>query len=243
MNCDIIRDLLPLYAEGLASDASKSLIEEHTETCAVCRGILRQMQEPIEAANASTPDPLLALRRQKKKNRRRAILACVITALVILFGWWIYMETHFVGETPVTVSTDSELILSQVPDLALTDGEKELSFTVFTIPSVKNLLESEMLTPIPYGDVRDDIGHIIPPNAHITEISAGCGHVYIDYTSNGKRVILHYVKGSADKTITIPEPNGKVDTLYEVRYSSADGSAVYQKVVLKHIWFGFLQVK
>ena len=37
LSCDVIRDLLPLYTEGIASEASAALVEAHLETCAVCR--------------------------------------------------------------------------------------------------------------------------------------------------------------------------------------------------------------
>ena len=86
MNCDVIRDLLPMYAEGLTSEASNRLIEEHLEECTVCRGIARQMMEPIEAVQAEIPDPILTLIKQKKKTRRRVILACVCTALIVFLG-------------------------------------------------------------------------------------------------------------------------------------------------------------
>lgn len=242
MNCDVIRDLLPMYAEGLTSEASNRLIEEHLEECTVCRSIARQMREPIEAEKANIPDPIIALKNQKKKNRRRAVLVCVCSALVVFLGWWIYMETHFTMDTLVTVSTDPDMILSEAPDLALTEDETALYDTIFSLPSVENCLYNEMLTVIPYGEVRDGIGHIIPANAHITEISAGSGNVYIDYTSMGIRIILHYADGNINKAVSRPESDGTVDTLYEVRYSLSDGLAVYQKVVSKHVWFGFSQI-
>ncbi len=35
-NCDIIRDLLPLYAEHITSEATNALVEEHLAECEVC---------------------------------------------------------------------------------------------------------------------------------------------------------------------------------------------------------------
>ena len=42
-NCDIIRDLLPLYAEHITSEASNALVEEHLAECEACRAELEQM--------------------------------------------------------------------------------------------------------------------------------------------------------------------------------------------------------
>ena len=45
MKCDIIRDLLPLYCDGLCSEASKQEIEAHVAQCQECRACLAEMKE------------------------------------------------------------------------------------------------------------------------------------------------------------------------------------------------------
>ena len=45
ISCDVIRDLLPLYAEDLASEDSRKLVEEHLRACDDCRLILETMQK------------------------------------------------------------------------------------------------------------------------------------------------------------------------------------------------------
>jgi anti-sigma factor RsiW len=47
--CNVIRDLLPLYAEDMVSPESRALTEEHIAECAACRAAL-------EAMGAKTPD-------------------------------------------------------------------------------------------------------------------------------------------------------------------------------------------
>ena len=42
ISCNIIRDLLPLYAEDLTSAVSRTLVEEHPPACEDCR---RQLEE------------------------------------------------------------------------------------------------------------------------------------------------------------------------------------------------------
>ena len=46
LECDVIRDLLPLYAEKLASPASSALVEQHLAACPACRAELEQMEKP-----------------------------------------------------------------------------------------------------------------------------------------------------------------------------------------------------
>ena len=45
MKCDIIRDLLPLYCDGLCSEASKQEIEAHVAQCQECHACLAEMKE------------------------------------------------------------------------------------------------------------------------------------------------------------------------------------------------------
>ena len=45
--CEIIKDLLPLYADGVASDASLEMVEYHLAECASCRNLLNECRQPV----------------------------------------------------------------------------------------------------------------------------------------------------------------------------------------------------
>ena len=45
MECEVIRDLLPLYAEKIASPATNALVEQHLAECPDCRAQLEQMEK------------------------------------------------------------------------------------------------------------------------------------------------------------------------------------------------------
>ena len=47
LSCDIIRDLLPLYAEELASTDSRGAVEEHLCECEGCRAELDALKKPV----------------------------------------------------------------------------------------------------------------------------------------------------------------------------------------------------
>lgn len=46
IECDIVKDLLPLYVEQLASEKSRMAVEEHLEECETCRQIYHEMKAP-----------------------------------------------------------------------------------------------------------------------------------------------------------------------------------------------------
>lgn len=77
--CAVIRDLLPLYAEDLASEESKQVVDEHLADCPDCRARLETLKEPA----APEPDASQALRAVKKEFRRRRVLAVLLAALLV----------------------------------------------------------------------------------------------------------------------------------------------------------------
>lgn len=98
MSCEVIRDLLPTYVEDMASDDTRTLVEEHLEGCAACRDVLESMR--ADMGDSSRPDAddrheLDFLRRNRKRNVR-IVLASVIGALCTI-GLVIAMRTFAIG--------------------------------------------------------------------------------------------------------------------------------------------------
>ncbi len=79
--CEIIKDLLPLYADGVASEASLDMVERHLEECASCRKLLAECTRPVFAEfPASKTSPLSGLDKAWGRLRRVAavFMACII---------------------------------------------------------------------------------------------------------------------------------------------------------------------
>lgn len=83
ISCDVIRDLLPLYAEDMVSNDSRGLVEEHLEGCDPCKKeleLLKQAQKlPVDVDTHG-------LERVSKEIRKRKILTvlCVIATIFSL---------------------------------------------------------------------------------------------------------------------------------------------------------------
>ena len=39
-HCDLVKDLLPLYAENLLSEESRSVVADHLASCPDCRALM-----------------------------------------------------------------------------------------------------------------------------------------------------------------------------------------------------------
>ena len=78
MKCEIIRDLLPVYCDGLASDETRGEVEAHIEGCEDCRERLRLMKEAVPEVPKADIEPM-----KKIKRSLRLRLALVIGMVII----------------------------------------------------------------------------------------------------------------------------------------------------------------
>ena len=53
MNCDIIKDLIPLYIDGCCSDKSNQAVEEHMRECDDCRKLWEDMKSTSDIITVS----------------------------------------------------------------------------------------------------------------------------------------------------------------------------------------------
>lgn len=83
-NCEIIRDLLPLYIDDVASHGSRQMVEDHLDECADCRDMLKRMQnDEAEKVIAGEKENIIAGQRKRFK-RISAIVGLVIAAIFMI---------------------------------------------------------------------------------------------------------------------------------------------------------------
>lgn len=75
--CNIILDLLPLYMDGLTSDGTNVVIEEHWKECEKCRRVYEEMSGEID----------IGLQREKIKKRRRLRYKKKSVGRMLLLGY------------------------------------------------------------------------------------------------------------------------------------------------------------
>ncbi|MBQ9679190.1 MAG: zf-HC2 domain-containing protein [Ruminococcus sp.] len=90
INCNVIGDLLPLYADEVVSEDTKALVEEHLAECADCAEKYAQMKREIElniglkAVEAEKQAILAAKKKIRKKRIVTAVVSCIIGVIVIV---------------------------------------------------------------------------------------------------------------------------------------------------------------
>ena len=83
-DCNVIRDLLPLYADEVCSDESRVLVDEHLAECAECTEELARIREN-EIENHLAAEKEDVIRYQKKKfGRRSAAVGSAIAWILMI---------------------------------------------------------------------------------------------------------------------------------------------------------------
>lgn len=109
--CNIIRDILPLYIEDMVSDDTASFVEEHIKGCSKCRAELEDMKKSngLEKNNVSVEDEVMPLKVFKKKWYRQLNLimtVCVLaTAFITGIGAYLSLRITAAQETWVGNAT------------------------------------------------------------------------------------------------------------------------------------------
>lgn len=87
--CDIIKDLMPLYVEGLTSEETGREIEAHLEGCGECRDLYKRMKQEVEggkdAGGSAKAGEIDYLKKVKRRNLRNVVLgACAVFLAMVL---------------------------------------------------------------------------------------------------------------------------------------------------------------
>ena len=98
-NCDVIKDLMPLYVDDVCTMESKKLVEEHIMECVNCNNDLIQMNGEIphipNQLNESFANEINPLKKIKKRNNRKLILvttSVIITALLFCIVFAVFIK-------------------------------------------------------------------------------------------------------------------------------------------------------
>lgn len=130
--CNIVKDLLPLYADNMLSEESREFVERHVKTCASCAEQARMLSAPLPDALADVLPPLdkeeetRTVKRIKRKFNFKALwisLTCLILCGVIVFFsvfLWFRSQTLY----PLS-SDDGEFDKTVMPAIKITANQTE----------------------------------------------------------------------------------------------------------------------
>ena len=96
ISCNIIKDILPLYLDGVVSDDTRQMVEEHLRTCDQCReeAVTLKQDVVLPASKSVRLAETKVVKGLKRKLFRKKFLisaVSVIITIAILAGIFFYM--------------------------------------------------------------------------------------------------------------------------------------------------------
>ena len=99
MNCNIIKDLLPSYIDGICSEDTVVAIEKHIEHCQGCKETMHIMQQPtiqiVETNVKTAKEPFKLI---NKKRRYQVIIAILMTFMITTISTLVVQEVGVVNQ-------------------------------------------------------------------------------------------------------------------------------------------------
>lgn len=126
LNCNVIKDLLPVYCDGMASDDSIEVVEQHLKQCEDCKLIYEKMSGNLETEQLENLDKeIQELKKVKKIFNIKVIVAGIMGVIVSV----ILFVVLFVGVVPVS-SDDVTITYEAYKGVSEEDGEETDEYTV-----------------------------------------------------------------------------------------------------------------
>jgi len=88
--CELIKDILPIYYDGVCSSESARLVEEHLTGCPECHAVLENLRTEIKVNSKKLDElkPLKEIEKRWHKSKRTSVKKgmCIMLALILVLA-------------------------------------------------------------------------------------------------------------------------------------------------------------
>ena len=100
--CDIVKDLLFSYNDGVLSETSNEFVEEHLKNCENCNNALKEIrQESGEIEQKKEIDAFKGVRKKLTKKNIIISISLIILLIIIIFNILVFKNYNEVASTMV----------------------------------------------------------------------------------------------------------------------------------------------
>jgi hypothetical protein len=239
-NCNIIKDLLPLYVDGSLSEDGERFVSNHLANCSDCRKEYEFMEGDLnlEVKTEKITAPINNLKKIYFYRGLKGVLISVVAVLCvfgIVSGWILWPAFH--GFT--TFDSNNLSILHEngkiliIPDSSASNRQLHYIYKVnddntITMYFSFGTVRSQYRDALRWNEIKENVNWIIEPQTLIKsgeEISIE-GGTYTDHGVSGSDYILDDMA-----SITLPE---YVEEVYYVSNMSDDIISNWNKCMKKN---------
>lgn len=131
--CEMVRDLLFCYYDGVASNSSKEFVENHLQTCEQCKQVLEDMKQDKKEQAASKEIDYLQKINQKMKRKTTITIISVIMLVIFVIGNISILLDFYQNGYHITLILKDEITQEQLENikqsLIAQCGEDKISYT------------------------------------------------------------------------------------------------------------------
>lgn len=122
--CDIVRDLLFSYSDGVLSNTSKIFVEEHLKTCKSCNNILEEIKsENEEKKQIKEIDIFKSIRKKITKRNIIILISLLFLLLVIIFNILVFKNYNEIASR-MEIYLQDDITEEQIENIKNTIMEK-----------------------------------------------------------------------------------------------------------------------
>lgn len=82
--CEIVRDILPLYVDDACSDSSREIIEEHLKECRECAAYLEEIRASELEGDLKEEKTLVIKNQARRFKRRSAVAGSIVSGIFMI---------------------------------------------------------------------------------------------------------------------------------------------------------------
>lgn len=111
LTCELVKDLMPSYIDGLTSDVTNTAVREHISHCDNCKATLESMKEPYNEEKIIYEKKEIDFLKKTRKRNIRVIVSSVVSIILVIsivLCSLPYFIRHNLGDSMVLYSLNVE---------------------------------------------------------------------------------------------------------------------------------------
>lgn len=137
-DCAVIQDLLPLYIDGVCSEESRKIIDEHLPECTACRQMLAEMQASEQESNLQADvhaaKALEGIKKRINSRMMRILIGAALAVALVAGGIFILFSEPLKQLGPEDVEMSAEIYDLQALAASAGVEPEEKSTAIFSGP-------------------------------------------------------------------------------------------------------------